>query len=296
MMLHVRGKASDFELPIKISDVNHLEDKRQITIFFTSDSRVDFRALVRDLSGHYKARIEMWQIGVRREAGMRGGMGVCGKELCCSSWLKEFPSISMRHAKDQDIVQPPSKLSGPCGRLRCCLRYEHETYVALQTGAPALGCTGCSALGQMGRVVGRDILKQQVTLRTDTGSMERVPFAEFEPESSQRGKDARAARDAKAAPLRDEPSRGGPKRGDSSESAPSRAGDSRSGRPRSGPPRGKPKETAPRESATKPDANTDNSKRSGRSRRRRGGRGRRRGDSSQGGTPPAGSSGSSSST
>lgn len=293
MTRHIRGKALEFGLPIKISDVNHLEDKRQITIFFTSDSRVDFRALVRDLSGHYKARIEMWQIGVRREAGMKGGMGVCGKELCCSSWLTEFPSISMRHAKDQDIIQPPSKLSGPCGRLRCCLRYEHETYVALQTGAPALGCTGCSALGQMGRVVGRDLLKQQVTLRSEGGSMERVPFAEFELESSRR---TGGVRDAETAPVRDEPSRGGSKRAGSEEAAPSRARSPKPGRFRSGPPRGKPKETAPRESASEPDSTTDRPKRPGRSRRRRGARERRRGDSSQGGTPPAGSPGSSSSS
>lgn len=179
-----RESAIAHNLPIKISAVTFLPEKQQVLIYFTSDQRVDFREMVRDLAGQFKSRIEMWQIGARKEAGLMNGMGICGQQLCCSSWLKEFPSISMRHAKEQDIVQPPSKLSGPCGRLRCCLRYEHEQYVALSVGAPALGCAGgCGAKagekGACGIVIDRSILKQTATVRLEGGDIQVVPFDEF---------------------------------------------------------------------------------------------------------------------
>jgi hypothetical protein len=110
---------------------------------------------------------------------MKHGYGICGNPLCCGNWLKEYPSISMRHARDQDIIQPPSKLSGPCNRLRCCLRYEHEMYVELRTGAPATGCQGCSSGGACGVVIDRNLLKQEVTLRSEGGATSVVPFKEF---------------------------------------------------------------------------------------------------------------------
>lgn len=183
--VEVMERAAAHNLPIKVSAVTFLAEKAQVLVHFTSERRVDFRELVKDLAGRFKARIEMWQIGAREEAGRRDGFGICGNRLCCSSWLKEFPTITMRHAKDQDIVQPPSKLSGACGRLRCCLRYEHEQYVALAVGAPALGCAG-KAGSACGIAIDRNLLKGVVTLQPEHGDRVTVPFAEFIPDESQK--------------------------------------------------------------------------------------------------------------
>jgi cell fate regulator YaaT (PSP1 superfamily) len=125
----------------------------------------------------------MWQIGARREAGLKDGYGVCGNPLCCGSWLKDFPSISMRYAKDQDIVQPPSKLTGPCGKLRCCLRYEHETYLELADGVATRGCTGCSSDGKCGVVIDRNLLRGELTIKT-----RRARWRRFRPGTSSRGR------------------------------------------------------------------------------------------------------------
>lgn len=204
-----RDRAEAHELPIKISDLVFNPDKRQVLIQFTSDHRVDFRELVRDLAGHFKARIEMWQIGARKEAGLKEGYGICGNPLCCGSWLKDFPSITMKYAREQDIVQPPSKLSGPCGKLRCCLRYEHETYLELADGVATRGCTGCSSDGKCGVVVDRNLLKQELTVKTDEGSFVSVPVGEFEEDAEGRP-GRRRAEAVEAAPSRQEPKRWGP--------------------------------------------------------------------------------------
>lgn len=185
-MLEVaRERAAAHDLPIKVSDLVFVPDKRQVLIIFTSDQRIDFRELVKDLAGHFKARIEMWQIGARKEAGLKDGYGVCGNPLCCGSWLKDFPSITMRYAREQDIIQPPSKLSGPCGKLRCCLRYEHETYLELADGVATRGCRGCSSDGKCGVVADRNLLKGELTLRTDEGSYVAVPAAGFVEEAGE---------------------------------------------------------------------------------------------------------------
>ncbi len=111
-------------LPMKLTKVEQLFDGSRIVFYYTSDSRVDFRELVRDLAAHFKTRIEMRQIGVRDEAKMLGGYGSCGRPLCCTTWLRTFEPISIKMAKQQDLSLNPSKLSGQCGRLKCCLRYE----------------------------------------------------------------------------------------------------------------------------------------------------------------------------
>lgn len=184
MIETVRQRALAHGLSIKVSDVNTIEEKRQVLVHFTADGRIDFRELVKDLAARFRARIEMWQIGVRMESASKDGIGICGNKFCCSCWMKDFPSISLRHAKDQDIIQPPSKLSGPCGRLRCCLRYEHETYVGLAMGAPELGCSGCGSSGECGVVQDRNLLKQEATLRAHGGATSVVAFEDFRPDTN----------------------------------------------------------------------------------------------------------------
>lgn len=212
MLETARERARAHELPMKVSDLVFVEDKRMAVIQFTSDNRIDFRELVKDLAGHFKARIEMWQIGARREAGLKDGYGVCGNPLCCGSWLKDFPSISMRYAKDQDIIQPPSKLSGPCGKLRCCLRYEHETYLELADGVATRGCTGCSSDGKCGVVVDRNLLKGELTIKTEAGAFAMVQAKEFVADSKPRRTREGAGEDlqASAARGRQEPHRWAP--------------------------------------------------------------------------------------
>lgn len=123
------------QLPMKLVDVEFTFDKKKIIFHFTADDRVDFRELVRDLAHDLRARIEMRHIQVRDEAKMVGGIGGCGRELCCSSWMNEFHPISMRMAKAQNLSLNPSKISGQCGRLLCCLSYENEQYEAMRKKA-----------------------------------------------------------------------------------------------------------------------------------------------------------------
>lgn len=121
-------RAREFELDIKISRVDASLDGRAMTVFFTCEGRVDFRQLVRETSSRFCARVRMVQVGARDEAGLLGGIGVCGRTLCCSTWLKEFRPISIQMAKRQNLSLNPSKISGQCGRLLCCLAYENDQY------------------------------------------------------------------------------------------------------------------------------------------------------------------------
>jgi len=130
-------------LPMKLTKVEHLFDGSRLIFYYTSETRVDFRDLVRDLAGHFRMRIEMRQIGVRDEAKMLGGYGSCGRPLCCTTWLRSFEPVSIKMAKQQQLSLNPSKLSGQCGRLKCCLRYELPN----GEGVKHAGCSdhgGCS--------------------------------------------------------------------------------------------------------------------------------------------------------
>ncbi|MCC5874715.1 MAG: hypothetical protein JJU11_00720 [Candidatus Sumerlaeia bacterium] len=140
-MVICKDKARELKLDIKISHVRIDEQDRKAIFHFTSDQRVDFRALVKELSALIKLRIELWQIRVRDEARMIDGYGVCGQKTCCSTWLKDFSNIAIRMAKDQDINLPPSKLSGQCGRLLCCLSYEVDQYREMSREALPKGST-----------------------------------------------------------------------------------------------------------------------------------------------------------
>ncbi len=132
-------KIQQHGLDMKLIDVEYTFDNNKVIFYFTADGRVDFRDLVKDLASIFRTRIELRQIGVRDEAKMIGGIGPCGITLCCSTWLGEFEPVSIKMAKDQNLSLNPNKISGICGRLLCCLRYEHETYLDLKEGLPEQG-------------------------------------------------------------------------------------------------------------------------------------------------------------
>jgi Uncharacterized homolog of PSP1 len=132
-------KVNKHNLQMKLIDVEYTFDNSKIIFYFTADGRVDFRELVKDLAGVFKMRIELRQIGVRDEAKMVGGIGTCGKGLCCHTWLPEFEPVSIKMAKVQNLSLNPTKISGICGRLMCCLKYENDIYYELRRGMPEAG-------------------------------------------------------------------------------------------------------------------------------------------------------------
>jgi len=136
-LAYCRERVAERNLPMKMVAADQSLDGRKVTFYFTSEGRVDFRELVKDMAQRFHTRIEMRQIGVRDEAGVKGGYGPCGRNLCCSSFLKEFAPVSIRMAKDQNLSLNPSKISGMCGRLMCCLRYEHTPKEGSLGGEPA---------------------------------------------------------------------------------------------------------------------------------------------------------------
>jgi cell fate regulator YaaT (PSP1 superfamily) len=156
-------------MPMKLIKAEPSYDGSKITFYFFSESRIDFRDLVRDLAQSLHTRIEMKQIGNRDETKIIGGVGPCGRELCCSSWLREFSAVSVKMAKEQGLSLNPSKLAGMCGRLKCCLRYEYATYVELGRALPALGKKVSSVKGD-GVVSRQNVLKQTVVIRDEDGT------------------------------------------------------------------------------------------------------------------------------
>ncbi|MBO4818498.1 MAG: stage 0 sporulation family protein [Firmicutes bacterium] len=127
------------KLEMKLVDVEYTFDNSKVIFYFTADGRVDFRELVKDLAAAFKMRIELRQIGVRDETKMMGGIGPCGRPLCCSSWMRDFNTVSIKMAKNQNLSLNPTKISGICGRLMCCLQYENDTYIDLKKGMPDIG-------------------------------------------------------------------------------------------------------------------------------------------------------------
>ena len=151
-------------LPMKVSGVDHAVAANHTTIYFTAPHRVDFRALVRDLGATLKGRVELRQLSARDEARLTGGVGSCGRELCCATFLVDFEPVSVRMAKAQDLPPNPLRISGACGRLMCCLKYEHPLYEEFAAQAPALGSDVETPEGD-GRVVGHDVPGEQVVVR-----------------------------------------------------------------------------------------------------------------------------------
>ncbi|MDE2875965.1 MAG: regulatory iron-sulfur-containing complex subunit RicT, partial [Gemmatimonadota bacterium] len=158
-------------------------DRKKLIIYFTAEKRVDFRALVRDLARSFRTRIELKQIGVRDEAALLGGVGRCGRELCCSTWLPELKPVSLQLAKDQSLSLNPAQISGCCGRLMCCLMYEHDSYVEARRRFPREGRTLRTALGRE-RVVGVNIFNETITLRGEDGDVRVVTVAALKEEMS----------------------------------------------------------------------------------------------------------------
>ena len=160
-------KVDKHGLEMKLIDVEYTFDNNKIIFYFTADGRVDFRELVKDLASVFKMRIELRQIGVRDEAKMLGGIGSCGRSLCCSSWLSDFEPVSIKMAKVQNLSLNPTKISGICGRLMCCLKYENDVYMELRKGLPDNGEKVKTKDG-MGKVVDSNILESKVRVRLYT--------------------------------------------------------------------------------------------------------------------------------
>lgn len=158
-------------LPMKLIGVEYTFDHNKIIFYFTAEGRVDFRELVKDLARVFKTRIELRQIGVRDEAKMIGGLGVCGRPLCCSLFLRDFDPISIKMAKKQDLSLNPAKISGICGRLMCCLKYESTTYRKLKEEMPNIGEVVELERGE-GEIVDRNLVKK--TVKVDIGNKEYI--------------------------------------------------------------------------------------------------------------------------
>jgi len=154
-------KIKSHKLDMKLIEVELAFDLSKIIFYFTSEGRVDFRELVKDLAAVFRMRIELRQIGVRDEAKMLNGIGICGKSLCCATFLSDFQPVSIKMAKEQSLSLNPAKISGICGRLMCCLKYEEETYEKLNKGMPGVGDIIKTAEGE-GEVLSVNILRQQV--------------------------------------------------------------------------------------------------------------------------------------
>jgi cell fate regulator YaaT (PSP1 superfamily) len=170
-------KVADARLPMKLIKAEYAFDASRITFYFTSESRVDFRQLVRELAAQFRTRIELRQVGARDEAKLLGGVGRCGLTLCCSTWLPDYPSTSIKQAKEQDLPLNPAKISGVCGRLLCCLSYEYDSYVALRRNLPRIGQRLGTPEGE-GRVIAVQVLKQAVRVALDEGGTTEVEIGD----------------------------------------------------------------------------------------------------------------------
>lgn len=173
-------------LPMKLVEAEYTFDGSRLTFYFTADERVDFRALVRDLAATFRTRIELRQIGARDQAKLQGGVGMCGKTLCCSSWITDFGVVSIKMAKEQDLPLNPSKISGVCGRLLCCLSYENENYIQAKQNMPQVGTILDTPSGQ-GKVVSINVPKESVEVMLETGVIILIPVNQQEAQGSKGG-------------------------------------------------------------------------------------------------------------
>jgi len=176
------NRIKERSMDMKLVKVEYLFDGSKAIFYFTADGRVDFRELVKDLAHSFHTRIEMRQIGVRDESKMVGGIGICGRELCCSSYLREFEPVSVKMAKEQNLALNPSKISGQCGRLLCCLSYEFDTYCSLRKGLPKCGKrVQCGCVD--GEVVKVNVLAGTVTVRNSDDTLVQLKGDDISPEN-----------------------------------------------------------------------------------------------------------------
>ena len=205
-----REKVAHYNLKMKVSEAEWQFDRNKLTIYFTAERRVDFRELVRDLARTFRTRIELKQIGVRDEAALLGGVGRCGRELCCSSWLRELKPVSLQLAKDQRLSLNPAQISGCCGRLMCCLTYEHDAYVQARKRFPREGRTLLTATGPQ-KVIGVDIWRERVSLKDEDGNRRTISLEQLKREVADAGSIGEQPRPAAPPPRASYPYR--PQRG-----------------------------------------------------------------------------------
>ncbi len=170
-------KIKQHGLEMKLIDVEYTFDRNKVIFYFTADGRVDFRELVKDLASVFRIRIELRQIGVRDEAKMLGGLGPCGRSLCCATFLGEFDPVSIKMAKEQNLSLNPTKISGICGRLMCCLKYESESYRESNQLLPGVG-SKVEYQGEEATVIGQNMLKETLIIQFPDGEPFVVPLGE----------------------------------------------------------------------------------------------------------------------
>lgn len=170
------NKIKEHQLRMKLVDVEYTFDRNKVIFYFTAEGRVDFRELVKDLASIFRTRIELRQIGVRDEAKILGGIGPCGRILCCSSFLGDFEPVSIKMAKDQNLSLNPTKISGLCGRLMCCLKYEHDNYESAKDSLPTVGKHVVTSYGE-GKVLALNMNNRTAKVHVfDAGKVMDLPF------------------------------------------------------------------------------------------------------------------------
>jgi len=171
-------RISDLKLPMKLLDVEYRFDRKKIVFFFSAEERIDFRDLVKVLAAEYKTRIEMKQTSDREEVKRKGGIGMCGNPVCCKLFIDEFEPISTQFVKEQNLPMNPAKISGCCGKLKCCYRFEHETYAEVLKNYPSYG-TSVKYEDKSGTVEKIDIFQKTVTLKLEDDTYEELPLIDF---------------------------------------------------------------------------------------------------------------------
>jgi len=191
-----REKVAEYGLPMKVVGAEYNFDGSRLVFFFTSDTRVDFRDLVRELAKIFHTRIELRQVGVRDEARLIGGLGRCGYPLCCSTWLCELTPVSIKMAKQQDLPLSPMEISGLCGRLLCCLAYENDLYVEVKARLPKVG-TQIETPHGPGKVMGVNVLKESVTVELENGVAIEISAEELREMQERRKRSSRGDSDSR---------------------------------------------------------------------------------------------------
>lgn len=211
---YAKVRIAESKLAMQLFQVEQSFDGSKMTFYFTAESRVDFRDLVRELAGHYKTRIELRQIGVRDKAKMVGGLGHCGQNLCCATYLSDLNPVSIRMAKEQNLSLNPIKISGVCGRLMCCLQYEYGAYKDFNKRAPGKGACIETCSGHKGCVIEQNPVRERLKIRDDDGVVSEIPLEDVKCVTERRGpkpqrQESRSAAPAEGATAAEKPANSG---------------------------------------------------------------------------------------